>query len=110
VDFSRLEEFREFDDEQLTTTREVIALFLADAPRRLEGIATALATGDAAALALAAHALKGSAGNVGAVAMQREAAALEALARGGLPAEAAQRHQTLCELWEATRRTLARWP
>jgi HPt (histidine-containing phosphotransfer) domain-containing protein len=91
-------------------TREVIALFLADTPPRLEAIANALAARDADALALAAHALKGSAANVGAVAMQREAASLEALAREGLSPDAAQRHRTLCEAWDATRSALARWP
>ena len=85
MDFARLEEFREFDDAALTMTHQVTALFLADTPPRLQAIADALAAQDAPALAAAAHALKGSAGNVGAVALQREAGALESRARGGSP-------------------------
>ena len=37
MDFARLQEFRD-DDEALTMTREVIELFLTDAPRRLDAI------------------------------------------------------------------------
>ncbi|QJW83867.1 hypothetical protein HK414_07245 [Ramlibacter terrae] len=61
MDFGRLEEFREFDDEELSMTREVIALFVADTPVRLAAIEAAIAAGDAQALASAAHALKGAA-------------------------------------------------
>ncbi len=109
MDFARLEEFREFDDAALTMTHQVMALFLADTPPRLQAIADALAAQDAPALAAAAHALKGSAGNVGAVALQREAGALESRARGGFPDDAAQRLQALREFWEATRAALASW-
>jgi HPt (histidine-containing phosphotransfer) domain-containing protein len=110
LDTARLEEFREFDDEDLTTTREVIALFLDDAPRRLEAIAAAIEAADAPALALAAHALKGAAGNVGAAALQQESAQLEALAQARVPADAAQRLARLRGFWDATREALARWP
>ncbi|HMA09996.1 MAG TPA: response regulator, partial [Ramlibacter sp.] len=109
MDFARLEEFREFDDATLTMTHQVMALFLADTPSRLQAIADAVAGQDAAALATAAHALKGSAGNVGAVALQREAGTLESRARGGFPADAAQRLQALREFWEATQAALASW-
>ena len=106
MDFTRLEEFREFDDEALTMTREVIGLFLGDAPRRLQAIANAVAAQDAGELATAAHALKGAAGNVGAVAMQQAADHLESAARNGMPADAAQRLENLHALWEATRAAL----
>ncbi|HSI54731.1 MAG TPA: response regulator, partial [Ramlibacter sp.] len=59
MDFSRLEEFKEFDDEDLTMTREVIALFVKDTPSRLEAMDQAAQAQDAPALARAAHALKG---------------------------------------------------
>jgi signal transduction histidine kinase/DNA-binding response OmpR family regulator len=109
MDFARLEEFREFDDEALTMTREVIALFLTDTPPRLQAIANALAAQDATALAGAAHALKGAAGNVGAAAVHQAADALEAQARNGIPDDAAQRLAQLHELWEGTRAALANW-
>jgi len=110
VEFGRLEEFREFDDESLTMTREVIGLFLTDTPVRLNAIDAALETGDALALAQAAHALKGSASNVGAVALQGVAATLEADAQEErLPADAAAVSKELRELADGTRDVLAKW-
>jgi CheY-like chemotaxis protein/HPt (histidine-containing phosphotransfer) domain-containing protein len=109
LDFARLKEFREFDDEQLTMTREVIALFQADAPARLEAIAAAVAARDAAALARGAHALKGGASNIGASAIQQEADALEALALQGWPEDAPARLARLHSLWEATLPLLKNW-
>lgn len=66
VDWSRLAQFKEFDNEALTMTREIISLFIADAPQRVQDIQQALHTWDSAELSLAAHALKGAASNVGA--------------------------------------------
>jgi signal transduction histidine kinase/DNA-binding response OmpR family regulator len=109
MDFGRLEEFREFDDEDLSMTREVIALFRQDTPTRLEAVAAALAAHDREALATAAHALKGSAGNVGASALHREAGELEALAHEAWPDDARQRHARLQALWERTRVALDGW-
>jgi CheY-like chemotaxis protein/HPt (histidine-containing phosphotransfer) domain-containing protein len=109
MDFGRLEEFREFDDEDLSMTREVIALFRHDTPARLDAIAAAIEARDAAALATAAHALKGAAGNVGATALHVDAGALEDLAKDGWPEDAAARHARLCELWEQTRIALDGW-
>jgi CheY-like chemotaxis protein/HPt (histidine-containing phosphotransfer) domain-containing protein len=109
MDFGRLEEFREFDDEDLSMTREVIALFRQDTPARLEAIGAAVTARDVAALTTAAHALRGSAGNVGATAMHREADALETLAREGWPADAAERLARLVQLWDQTRLALDGW-
>jgi CheY-like chemotaxis protein len=63
-----------FDREKLMTTvdgdlelfREIVELFLADCPKALEEIASAISAEDAARLDRAAHALKGSVGNFGA--------------------------------------------
>jgi len=109
MDFARLEEFREFDDEDLTMTQEVIGLFLADTPPRLEALTQAAASQDAVALGRAAHALKGGAGNIGAKAIQQHADALEAAAKEGVPDDAAQRIAKLQALWEETRGVLAGW-
>ncbi len=109
MDFSRLEEFKEYDDEEQTMTREVITLFMADAPQRLAAIGEAIAAGDAAALARAAHALKGSASNIGAAAMHLASSTLEADAHHGLPADAAARLASLQTLWQKTREALASW-
>ena len=109
LDTQRLQEFREFDDEELTMTREVIGLFLADTPPRLEALEAAVAGGDAAALATTAHAIKGAAGNIGAGALHEAAGRLEADAKQGLPADAAAQVAQMRTLWEATRAALQAW-
>jgi signal transduction histidine kinase/CheY-like chemotaxis protein/HPt (histidine-containing phosphotransfer) domain-containing protein len=109
MDFARLQEFRDYDDEALTMTRDVIELFMADAPRRLDAADAAIAAADQAALAKAAHALKGSAGNVGATAIQHAAGELEAQAAQGLPADAARRVSQLRALWEQTAAAISGW-
>jgi signal transduction histidine kinase/DNA-binding response OmpR family regulator len=109
MDFGRLEEFREFDDGELTMTREVIALFQQDTPVRLEAIAAAVAGHDADALANAAHALRGAAGNVGAMALHLDAGELETLAKEGWPADAESRLAHLRQLWDRTREAIAGW-
>ncbi len=63
--------------------REVTTLYLADSPLRLEAIRKAVQANDSAALAAAAHALKGSSGNVGAKGVQELAARIERIARAG---------------------------
>ena len=109
MDFSRLNEFKEFDDETLSMTREVVGLFVADAPRRLDDIAQAIAAGDAEELSRAAHALKGAAGNIGAVAIQAVCATLEADAKAGLVGDGTARMPQLRRLLEETRAALAPW-
>ncbi|MFC5500236.1 response regulator [Caenimonas terrae] len=109
VDFARLEEFRDYDDEALTMTSEVIALFRADAPLRLDAIGSAIAAGDGPALAQAAHALKGSAANVGAAAIGQVAGELEALSPQQVPAQAAALLAQLRVLWPQTVAAIARW-
>ena len=71
------------DDE--ATLRSVLAEFLANARENVCDIETALAARDMAAVASAAHKLKGGALSVGARALQEVAATLEAAARPGDP-------------------------
>ncbi len=109
MDFSRLNEFKEFDDEALSMTREVVGLFIADAPRRLDAIGQAIAAGDAEELSRAAHALKGAAGNIGAVAIQAVCATLEADAKTGLGGDMGARMTQLHRLLDETRSALTPW-
>jgi HPt (histidine-containing phosphotransfer) domain-containing protein len=109
VNFARLQEFRDYDDEALTMTREVIALFLADAPLRLDAIGRALAAADRQGLIEAAHALKGSAGNVGAGAIQRSATELEESAAQGIPANADALLSQLRTQWNETKTAISGW-
>ena len=72
-------------DEELM--REIIALYLVEYPRLLRDIRAAAASGDARALELSAHALKGSVGNMAASRASEAARELETLARADqLPA------------------------
>ena len=92
IDWSRLEQFREFDDDELSMTREVVLLFITEMPQRIDDIRAALSACDSAALSRAAHALKGAASNVGAQALSGACAALEqSCLQGQWPADAALR-------------------
>lgn len=103
LDLDRLAQFKEFDDDRLTMTREVIGLFVADARQRLKAIEDSVAANDAMALVWAAHALIGATSNVGAVAMQTVCSELEADAKAGVvPANAEQQLQRLQGYWTRT--------
>ena len=110
MDFERLAEFREFDDAELTMTREVISLFRTDAVQRLDAIEQAIHANDAQQLSWASHALVGAAGNVGAVAMQSVGTALETQAKAGIvPVNALQEVERLRVYWEKTRTVIDNW-
>ena len=110
MDWSRLEQFREFDDDARTMTHEVIALFASDAPHRIDDIRAALAAFDSAALSRAAHALKGAASNVGAQALTDVCFTLEqSCLQGQWPLDAAQQVALVAELADKTRQALNDW-
>jgi signal transduction histidine kinase/DNA-binding response OmpR family regulator/HPt (histidine-containing phosphotransfer) domain-containing protein len=110
MDWSRLEQFKEFDDDHLTMTREVIELFVADIPQRLRDLDSALAAQDAAALARAAHALKGAAGNVGALSVSDRCAILETQAKqGSAPIDAGAQIAAIHIAGQATVKALQAW-
>ena len=110
MDWSRLEQFKEFDDDERTMTREVIALFTSDAPNRIADIREALQASDSAELSRAAHALKGAASNVGAEALTDACFVLEqSCLQGQWPADAGQQVAQVCELADRTRQALNDW-
>jgi signal transduction histidine kinase/DNA-binding response OmpR family regulator len=99
MDWSRLEQFKDFDDEERSMTREVIALFIADAPQRAEDILHAYQATDSAELSRTAHALKGAASNVGARALTDACFALEQSCMQGVwPKDAASQVALVAEL------------
>lgn len=57
--------------------REIVGIFFADMPRRIAEIDRCMVSGDNAKLSRAAHSIKGSSGNLGAVALRDVAAVLE---------------------------------
>jgi CheY-like chemotaxis protein/HPt (histidine-containing phosphotransfer) domain-containing protein len=109
MDLGRLEEFLEFDDRAQTMTREIVGLFVADAPRRISAIQAAIAANDAGALSIEAHALKGAASNIGATALQAVCDRLEADSREVVPLDAALRLTQVQSLWARTAAALSRW-
>ena len=109
INFSRLEQLREFDA-SLETITEVVAAYIADVPSRLAAIHGAFKMTDAAQLFTAAHALKGSSSNVGAKGLEQLSSSIEAQAgRGIVPADAADLNRTLNETWLQTRQELETW-
>lgn len=63
--------------------KEVLQLFLADVPGRIERLRTAWQAGNALELQRAAHSLKGSAGNIGAHALLAVCSAIDEQGRSG---------------------------
>jgi CheY-like chemotaxis protein/HPt (histidine-containing phosphotransfer) domain-containing protein len=110
VDFARLNEFKEYDDASLSMTRGVVGMYLHDVPHRLAAMEAAIAAGDAAALYKAVHALKGSAGNVGALALETLCLDLEmGSARGQVPPGSAGQLGRLRQCADQTAQVLAGW-
>ena len=108
--WSRLEQFREFGDDALTMTREIVSPFICDAPARLAALQTALASNNSAALSQTAHALKGSASNIGASAIGDACCQLEQpCPQGVCPPDAASRVNIARELWPPTLAHLQDW-
>lgn len=82
IDPEAIENLRALDtDGDNAFLREIVGIFLQDTPQRLTELRTSLAAGDATKFARAAHSLKGSASNLGAVRLSAAAAQLEHLAR-----------------------------
>jgi HPt (histidine-containing phosphotransfer) domain-containing protein len=82
-------------DGNLRLLRELVRLFLADYPQRLAEINEATRRGDAEALRIAAHTLKGSIGNFAAKKAFEAAQRLETMGRERNLANAAEACMTL---------------
>lgn len=63
--------------------RRMVELYLAAGPGRVSSVRDGAAAGDTRAVERAAHAMKSSAGNLGAIRLQKMAEALEAAAAAG---------------------------
>lgn len=77
------DDFMERMDEDVDLVREVIAIFLEDAPDLMAALETAVAGGQEKAIERAAHTLKGAAANISAIRLQQSAHRLERLFRDG---------------------------
>jgi PAS domain S-box-containing protein len=85
---------------------ELIELYLEDSPVRIDAAKSAFTSGDAQAMALAAHTLKGSSGNLGAKRMAALAALLEQHGRAGSIENAAPILEQLEREFAAVQKTL----
>jgi CheY-like chemotaxis protein len=84
LDRSRLDELSALGDEENDSwVTSLIQRFLEDASSRIVKLVVASETGDPVTLGSVAHALKGSAANIGAQSMAEIAQALQALGQGG---------------------------
>jgi signal transduction histidine kinase/CheY-like chemotaxis protein len=86
--------------------REVVELFLEDAPRALAEIAGAISAHDAVRLDRAAHALKGTVGNFGALNAHDLALRLEMMGKNAALTEAEEVFSALADEMERLRSTL----
>jgi histidine phosphotransfer protein HptB len=61
--------------------REIVSIYLEDTPKRIAELKSSLASGDASTFTRAAHTIKGSSSNVGAVALKGVAERMEMLSK-----------------------------
>ncbi len=110
VDWDRLAQFAEFDDDGGTLVRNVVGLFVDELPARLAALRAAVDAHDVQALSLAAHALKGAASNVGASAIAQACFVLEQACKNEQwPSEAHQQVRGIEALGPNTHRAFTHW-
>jgi HPt (histidine-containing phosphotransfer) domain-containing protein len=104
LDAAVLETLRQLNQPgQPDIIREVLTMFLADAPERLGAIDQAMQSGNTEALQRAAHALKGGAGSIGALALQACCRELEEAAKAGTLSGAAELGRAIHDEWARVR-------
>ncbi len=82
IDLEAINNLRELNPEDGGEfLREIVSIYLEDTPKRIDEMKAALAKGDQAGFARAAHTIKGSSANVGAKLMKAIAERLEHTAR-----------------------------
>lgn len=88
---------------------ELVDLFVADVPARLDAIRSAIAAADPEALVRAAHSLKGSASTLGADGMADLCRRIELQARDGAVPPAREMFGMLQEEFERVKQALDAW-
>jgi HPt (histidine-containing phosphotransfer) domain-containing protein len=77
IDLQAVENLRELNPDDPNFLRELVDLFLTDIPARITEIEQAIASQDASLLTRAAHTIKGSSGNFGALKLAKAASEIE---------------------------------
>jgi CheY-like chemotaxis protein len=90
IEASTVSILMQIGDSESSLLQEVIAIYIADAPMRINSMRHALATRNSELLWSAAHRLKSSSGNVGATRVRDICDAIEKIGRSGKVQEAAQ--------------------
>jgi len=106
ADLNYMLEILDGDTEML---RELIEVFVEDAPAQVEAITEAVKAGDPALVRRTAHTFKGSVGNMGAPALTEKAFALEKMGRDDALEEAPALERQLREQAEALLSALRKW-
>jgi CheY-like chemotaxis protein len=107
IDWTVLDGLRALQEEgESDFVEETISLYLADAPSLIESLRQAVRQGDAAALRLAAHTLKGNSNSLGAKRMGAVSLELEKMGRSGTIEEAESLLVELENEFERVRRAL----
>jgi histidine phosphotransfer protein HptB len=83
LDPHAIDALRELNPGDDSFLRDLIQIFLEDAPKRLAEIEESLARGDQRGLTIAAHSLKGSSANFGAEQFRTQCEAIELCGRQG---------------------------
>ena len=83
IDWSRLDELREYDTPDGAIVNGVIASFIEQSSEKLAILETNVRANDTEALRASAHALKGAALNIGAIVVAEQAKRIEAAAKSG---------------------------
>ena len=83
LDMDVMEQLLSLDDGELGLLEEMLVLYTEDTPDRIRAIETTLGTGEMTDMADVAHAIKGSAGTMGAPKVRAVAALLEGAGRQG---------------------------
>jgi two-component system, sensor histidine kinase and response regulator len=87
--------------------REVLAVFLSDAPGRLDAIDNAIRASDPQAIQRAAHALKGAAASIGAMPLQARCRELEELGKSARLDSTAELGGAIRDEWARVRAEIA---
>lgn len=77
IDPQAIENLRSLDPGNDEFLREIVGIFLDDTPRRIEELEQSLTANDIPKFTRAAHSIKGSAANLGAMALRNVAESLE---------------------------------
>src|SRR5438067_2238166 len=104
IDAAKIDMLKQTDDNLL---REVIDIYVSEAPAQIASIRDAIVRGDSQLLASVAHALRSSSGNVGASRVREICADLEKMGREGKINGAAQRVDELASEYERAVHALA---